>query len=204
MKKHLLVALSAFFSCNLLATDLGTLGTVYPIAERNLIDMIKGRLMEKEKSGELETLHNGLKDRAIQYAKRPNGVFIPRAAKYRALEINPTYTLDRDITDENGNVLFKAGMQVNPLDVKPLTKALCFVDGDDAEQLEWVREHCTGNIRNKIILVNGNIETAGKFLNRRIYFDQEASLVQKFQIQSLPAVIRQSGKVIYVEEFPIN
>lgn len=203
MNLRLLVALS-LFSNGVLATDLGVIGTVYPVKEKNLIEHIKDKLVQKEQSGELAQLHGKLKDQAVAYAKRPGGISIPRAGAYRALEINPTYTLDRDITDADGNVLFKAGTQVNPLDIRPLTKALCFVDGDDKEQLEWVRRHCTANVRNKIILVNGDIEIAGKYLQRRVYFDQQASLVTKFQIQALPAVIRQSGKVIYVEEFPVK
>lgn len=203
MNLRLLVALS-LFSNGVLATDLGVIGTVYPIKEKNLIEHIRDKLVQKEQSGELVQLHGKLKDQAVAYAKRPGGISIPRAGAYRALEINPTYTLDRDITDADGNVLFKAGTQVNPLDIRPLTKALCFVDGDDKEQLEWVRRHCTANTRNKIILVNGDIEVAGKYLQRRVYFDQQASLVAKFQIQALPAVIRQSGKVIYVEEFPVK
>lgn len=204
MKLHLSVALILFSNTAAAGTDLGVLGQVYPIQETNLITHIKNKLSEKEQSGELNVLHNKLKDQAVEYAKRPKGLKLPRAAEYRALEINPTYTLDRDITDSAGNVLFKAGTQVNPLAIKPLTKALCFVDGDDVEQMEWVRRFCTGNAKNKIILVNGDISKASTYLQRRVYFDQQSVLVAKFQIQGLPAVIRQSGMSIYVEEFPVK
>ena len=46
--------------------------------------------------------------------------------------------------------------KINPLAIKSLTKALCFIDGDNKNQLSWVKQKCGENPLNKIILVNGD------------------------------------------------
>ena len=191
-------------SSSVLARDLGVIGATYPIIERDLIEVIHERIQQKTESGELDALNKALKDNAKQQARRPPGVLLPTAQAYRAIEINPIYTLDNDITDAEGKVIFKAGTQVNPLEVKPLTKTLCFIDGDDPEQVKWLQNYCAKDSLNKLILVNGDYLALSNQLNLRIYFDQRGYLVERFGIKAVPAVIRQSGKVLYVEEFPVK
>lgn len=203
LKAASLVALIA--SCNAaLAKDLGVIGKSYPIIERDLVEVIHERIQQKTESGELDAMHQGMRDRSKGYARRPPGVSLPRAQEYRAVEINPLYTLDRDITDADGKVLFTAGTQVNPLEVNPLTKVLCFIDGDDPAQVNWLQNYCAKDIRNKMILVNGDFLAVSEQIGMRLYFDQRGYLVERFGIQAVPAVIRQSGKVLYVEDFPIK
>ena len=189
-------------SFSLGAKDLGTIGTTYPIIERDLIEVMMGRAQEKIDNGELDELHDEMRDNTKQYVKTPPGISLPRTVQYRAVEINPVYTVPQDITDANGKVLFKAGMTVNPLEVKPLNKMLCFIDGTDEEQVAWMLRFCTDNPQNKLILINGNYAELSEKYNLRLYFDQEQRLINRFEIQNVPAVIRQSGKVLYLEEFP--
>lgn len=184
--------------------DLGVIGNTHPIIERDLIEVIHERIQEKTESGELGDLHDGMTNNAKGYAKRPLGVDLPRAEEYRAVEVSPLYTLEKDITDAEGKVLFKAGTKVNPLEIKPLTKTLCFINGDDPDQVAWLKHFCAKDIRNKMILVNGDYLAVTEELGMRLYFDQRGYLVERFGIQAVPAVIRQSGKVLYVEEFPIQ
>lgn len=197
-----MVALIASFDS--FSKDLGVIGKTYPIIENNLIETIHKRLASKQKNGELDEIHNGMKQRAKNYVSRPTGVFLKRATEYRAVEINPVYTLDKDIFDADGKLLFKAGTKVNPLEIKPLTKILCFIDGDDKEQVLWLKKYCSKDVRNKMILVNGDYAKASKEMGMRLYFDQRGYLVNRFGIKSVPAVVRQSGKALYVEEFPVD
>lgn len=197
-----LVALIA--SCNATAKDLGVIGNTYPVIERDLIEVIHERIQQKTESGELDALHQGMTDRSKEYARRPPGVALPRAQEYRAIEVNPLYTLEKDITDADGKILFKAGTKVNPLEVKPLTKTLCFIDGEDPEQVTWLETYCGKDARNKLILVNGDYLAVTEQTGMRLYFDQRGYLVERFGIKAVPAVIRQSGKVLYVEEFPVK
>ena len=200
-KIALLVLLTASF--NLTAKDLGVIGKTYPIKEKDMIEAMKEVAAEKIANGDLEQLNREMEETGKQYVKTPPGTFLPRATEYRATEINPVYKLLEDITDANGKVIFKAGVEVNPLEVKPLGKTLCFIDGNDPEQVEWLLKYCTDSSLNKLILINGNYAEISEKHNIRLYFDQRGFLIKRFNIQAVPAVIRQSGLVLYVEEFPI-
>ena len=202
LNKTLLAVLTVF--SNVYAEDLGVLGKTYPIAERNLLDVMQERMQAKVESGEVDALHQSMSNQAKSYAKRPKGISLPRATQYKATPYIPTYTVPKDIKDDQGNVLYAKGATVNALDVKPLTKTLCFFDGDDAEQLLWVQGHCLDNPRNKLILTQGEVFKITEQLKTRVYFDQRAYLVNRFSISHLPTVVRQSGKVLYVEAFPIQ
>lgn len=184
--------------------DLGVIGKVYPISEESMLDLIKRRLQAKVDSGEVDAVHQGMKDRAVKYVERPPGTVLPSAVEYRVVEIKTEYTTKEDILGADGKVLFPAGTTVNPLTVHPINKTLCFFDGDNSNQVEWVKKVCTDNPLNKLILVNGNYVAISKYLGLRAYFDQRGYLVNKLGIRSLPAVLRQSGDKLYLEEFPVD
>lgn len=193
------------FACSdLQARNLGVIGPTWPIQERNLVDVMKEKIVEKQANGEIVELHEKMAKQAGDYVQRPPGKSLPRALARRISTFSPLFVLDRDIRDAEGKLLFAQGTAVNPLKVKPLTKALCFFDGDDAEQVAWMVEHCQDNPANKWILVAGHYQALMEQLNRRLYFDQQGWLVDKFRIQSLPAVVKQQGEELYVEEIPVH
>ena len=199
----LLVALIGFSSQSI-AKDLGVIGPTYSILERDLVELIRERLTEKTASGEVARLNEELRNRGRNYAAKPPGSKLPRAVEYSATQIDPVYTLDRDITDASGKILFFRGTKVNPLEIKPLTKTLCFIDGYDKEQVEWMQRFCAANKRNKLILVDGDYLALAEKTKLRLYFDQRGYLINRFGITALPAVVRQSGSSLYVETFHVN
>ena len=203
LKTTLLAVLTAL-SSSLWARDLGVIGVVYPIAEQDMVEMLQQRAAAKVESGEWDRLRQEMTTRAKAYVRRPAGVRLPRAREYRAVEITPSYVLDRDINDAEGQLLFAKGTRVNPLVVKPLSKDLCFADGDDEQQMQWLLRYCQDNPANKLIMVNGDHQAWTEKLGIRLYFDQRGQLVEKFSIENLPAVVRQSGDVLYMEEFPVE
>lgn len=157
----------------------------------------------KSNQQKIEEDQKFMKKRMGAYSENPTGVFLPRAKSYRATQITPIYTLDQNLTDSEGKILYKAGTKVNPLAYRPLTKALCFADGSDNEQIEWVVKKCGSEIKNKLILVSGNLSEISKRFKRRFFFDQHGFLSKKLDLQAIPAVVRQRGSGLYVEEFPL-
>ncbi len=140
------------------AESLGTIGPTYPIVEQNLLDLIMARLREKERSGELRRMEELAKARATQSVTNPKPVpGLRRADTGRTYYYDPTFTLDRNITDENGQMLFPAGMKVNPLDVVSLSKHLLFFDARDPRQVARAKDLIeTYQGRVKAILVGGS------------------------------------------------
>lgn len=207
MKKILLAALlicsSGFLSH---ASDLGIIGDVYEISEEDIIDMMQRIVRNKQENGEFDIWKKGLQDNVRSKAKRPKGVFLPRAQFHRVIEFDPSVILSRDIPDASGKILFAKGTKVNPLDVRAWTRTWCFFDGDDEEQVLWVQSFCGSKLETKWVMVNGNVNEIAKANGRRVYFDQHGELRSKFQFQALPVVVRQGEgeRVLHVEEFPIN
>ena len=97
------------------AADLGTLGPTYGIAEPHLLNFIEQRLRDKERSGELQRLMQEAQSRGIDAVKRPQPVAGLRATEGpRTFYVDPTFTLDRNVVDAQGRLLFAAGTRKNP------------------------------------------------------------------------------------------
>jgi conjugal transfer pilus assembly protein TraW len=201
MQIGLLVVLTKFSNC--WSRDFGTLGKTYSIVEEDSMEVIQQKLAGREKAGLLKEELANYKKNMEGYIKRPLGRKLPPAMSYRAVEINLSYTLNEDLADHAGKILYKSGTTVNPLSVKALTKILCFIDGDSKKQVEWVLKVCGENPLNKMIIVSGNFSEVSIQYKKKFYFDQRGYLSQKLGINALPAVVRQSGSVLYLEEFPV-
>lgn len=188
------------------AESLGTIGPTYPIAEQNLLDLIMARLREKERSGELQRMEELAKARATQSVTNPKPVpGLRRADTGRTYYYDPTFTLDRNITDENGQLLFRAGMKVNPLDVVSLSKHLLFFDARDPRQVARAKdliEAYRGRV--KAILVGGSYLELMKAWNRQVFYDQEGTLVRKLGITAVPAIVSQEGSRLRIDEVAIK
>lgn len=54
------------------AANLGTIGPTYPVAEKNLLDVIMAQLRAKEASGELKRHEQEARDRAAYAVNNPD------------------------------------------------------------------------------------------------------------------------------------
>lgn len=196
-----LLTLSA--SCG--AKDLGIWGNVFEPAEQDMLLFIQSRLQGMEQSGELDRLREEATERVKKHAVRPTPVEgLSPATDYRAFSFDPTFTVRETITDTQGNLIARKGDQVNPLDKVPYNQVLFFIDGDDKEQLAWVKKQIAGQVSFKVILMNGNIKDVSDALDERIFFDQAGVLTRKFGFERIPARISRDGRVLKVEEIPVS
>ncbi len=188
------------------AGSLGTIGPTYPIAERNLLEHIMARLREKERSGELKKFERLARNRATESVLNPTPVAgLRRSDAPRTRYFDPSFTLDRNIVDENGTVLFAAGLRRNPLDVVSLSKHLLFFDARDARQVARARELIDGyQGRVKPILVGGSYLALMKAWNTPVYFDQHGVLVRKLGITAVPAIVSQEGSRLRIDEVVVR
>ena len=184
-----------------LARDYGQRGTVFPVIERDLLEQIHSRLTQMERSGETARLNEDLKRRTIARVNRPDPVAgIVRASEARRWQFDPTITLTADIRGAKGELIHAAGTRVNPLDSVGLRADLLFLDGDDPEQLAWALKQGADA---KLILVKGAPLELMKARQRRFYFDQGGKLTERFGIRSVPARVRQQGRLLEVSEIAL-
>jgi len=186
------------------SVDLGVVGPTYRIVERDMLDAIEQRMRSLSASGELDGLMQSYRRRAKAFASRPPGVSLPRAKEHALVPVDTTFVLGHDIEDADGNVLFPAGTTIRPLEHQPLLRVLCFIDGDDRQQVQWLRSACPDEVQHKRILVNGDISEVQKQLSGRVYFDQRGYLGSMLSITAVPTVVRQIGDSLYAEQIPIH
>jgi conjugal transfer pilus assembly protein TraW len=185
------------------ATDYGQAGALFPIAEQDLLAAIHARLVHLEQTGETARLNEDLKRRTVTKVNRPTAVAgLGLAQETRTWLFDPTVTLEADIADQQGRLIWPAGTRVNPLDTVPLRSVLLFFDGDDPVQLAWALERARKSAA-KLILVNGAPLELMRAQQVRFYFDQGGTLVRHFAIRALPALVEQQGRALSVSELAL-
>jgi conjugal transfer pilus assembly protein TraW len=184
------------------AEDLGTIGPTYEIAERDLIEVIKDKLLRMERTGDLARVQEDYKRRVVEGIERPKplrGIRPTEAA--RTFHIDPTWTLDRDVVDEHGRVLFAAGTKVNPFDYNRMRQTLLFFDASSKTQVAFAKRFMVeSKMPVKPILVGGEPLRLMREWKREIFFDQGGSLSRRFSTTQSPAVVSQEGKRLRVDE----
>jgi conjugal transfer pilus assembly protein TraW len=70
----------------------------------------------------------------------------------------------------------RKGDVLNPLKTVPFMQTLYFIDGDDPDQVAWMKRQVPDTLISKIILVKGSVPDTSVALDARIYFDQNGVL----------------------------
>lgn len=187
------------------ATDLGTIGPVYPIAEPDLLDFIRQRLQEKERSGELKQREEQARARGTEAVVHPAPVAGLKAAEAtRTFYVDPTFTLERHVVDDKGKLLFAAGTRKNPLDIVSLSKHLLFFDARDQRQIarahELIAFYRDRKVPVKPILVGGSPLDLMKAWRTPVYYDQQGLLTRRLGITQVPALVSQEGRRLRIDE----
>lgn len=186
--------------------DLGRIGPTYEIAEPHLLADIERRLREKQRSGELQRLMEEARARSVAAVRSPaavSGVATTRTA--RTFYVDPSITLDRNVVDAQGRVMFAAGTRKNPLDVVSLSRRLLFFDGRDARQVLRARELMgAGGSPIKPILTGGSYLDLMKAWRSPVYYDQQGVLVRRLGIQQVPALVSQEGSRLRIDEMVVR
>ena len=186
------------------ASDHGVVGQTFPIIETDLLSVIEQRLTKLQASGGIDRMNAEFARRAEAKVRRPTPVAgITPATQARVWAFDPTIVIEKDVKDQKGNYVARAGQTVNPLDFVAMHQALVFVDGDDKAQMEWATSQYS-DLKAKIILVSGSPIEEMTARKRRFYFDQEGRLTGKFGVRHTPAVAEQDGKVIKVSEIKLK
>lgn len=187
------------------AADLGTWGDLWPVREQDMLQLITQRLQKLQTSGQWDQTMDEFKQRVIENSQRPAPVEgIKRAEKYEQRWFDPSIRLSADLKDHEGRVFARKGEVVNPLKTVPFMQTLYFINGDDADQVAWMKRQVPETLMSKIILVRGSVPDTSAALDSRIYFDQNGVLSQRFGLTTVPARITPapSGERLNIETFP--
>ena len=168
-----------------------------------VLQILKAQIAQLQ---QMQQLIEQAQARGIDAVKRPQAVSgLQPTATARTFYFDPSFTLDRNITDSRGQLLFAAGTRKNPLDVVSLSKHLLFFDARDRRQVTRAHEliaRYAGKV--KPILVGGSYLDLMKRWNKPVFYDQEGALVRKFGIAAVPASVSQEGQRLRTDEVPVR
>jgi conjugal transfer pilus assembly protein TraW len=208
----LLWIILSVFCVTVWAKDLGTFGSVYPVAEPDFIQQLQATLQQKIEHGDLARWQSQ-QQAALQAAldRPPPVAGLSPALRTRHGFFDPSLIVPTDVRDANGHLLLAAGSRWNPLKQVHWSTTLIFFDGDNPQQVAWAAaldQQFKG--RDRLILVKGSLrETTQYFRSTKhhpappLYFDQGGRLTQRLQITHTPATVTQTGDRLEITEVAI-
>ena len=129
---------------------------------------------------------------------------LPRATKDAITMVDLTHTLEQDVQDANGQVLYPAGFTFNPLRYVSLSGALVVIDGSDPEQVAWFKGSPYGANRRALLLLSGGLAAALRDeLQRPVAYLTE-DLAQRLQLRAVPSVVMEQDQHLTVREVLID
>ena len=128
---------------------LETVGKTYPVTEESLINAFKKR------ASAIDIL--ALRDAQASY-QPANLQALPRARSDRAFTVEPSHSLDEDIRDSQGNLLYPQGFSFNPLHYARLRGSIVVIDASDPEQLAWFKSSY-GQTQQALLLLSVDLDS---------------------------------------------
>jgi conjugal transfer pilus assembly protein TraW len=196
--RRLFVAMTAVLVASAAnARDLGTVGATYAIAE-------KDALVEIEQKAKGIDWSKVIRRKPIEEYNGPEDrVSLPRVARDRSFPVDMTYTLQVDIPDGKGGILYSKGYTFNPLDYINFTKTLVVINGNDPEQVKWFdASEYKGRVDVMLLLTEGRYRSLGKKLDVPLFY-ADSTIIERLWLAAVPSVVRQEGKVMMVHEYAI-
>lgn len=213
--KIFLICAIFFIPLCAVSENCGVYGQIYSIIEPDFLSFIKNRITQYQENGKLLKMQKDFQKKAqasILNPKPVSGVIdVKKGDQAISFDYKPVITLQNNIVDQNGRVIFYKGMTINPLDQESIAKispnfiapkfqeTLFFLNAKNQAEVNYTKEKVIALLKEnptaiyKIILINGNLKTASQDLGR-IYFDQGGVLCHQFSIKRVPAIVEKDSK----------
>lgn len=196
----LVLAATAIFA-SAAGKHLGTVGRTYTIAEPDALKEIQMAAAKVDWDKALD------RKQSLERVKRyrpADTKHLPRARQNRTFLVDMTYTLDRDIPDGKGGILYPKGFTFNPLDYLSLTSTLVILDGSDPRQVKWFASSPHANDqRTKLIITEGDYHELIKTLGRPVFYLPH-ELADRLKLTAVPSVVKQLGAKMQVQQHRLS
>lgn len=196
-----LVILFILLACPLWAKDIGVSGMTYPIVENDALQEIEqkvkaidwGKVANRK---ELEAKIRNYRPRDLPHLKK--------ARHERVFAVDLIWTLDRDLPDGKGGVLYPRGYKFNPLDYVSYPRTIVVLDAADRKQLGWfAKSGLSADPKVLLMITNGGYHDVMQTFRRPVYYVNTA-IVKRFKLQYVPAIIVQKGNMMEVREIEVK
>ncbi len=191
---HTVVTVQAF------GKHLGKASRTYPVVEQDALVEIQAAAAQVDWS---KVVDKDLVKKEVKSFKPANLHPLPTATNDRTFLVDMTYTLDKDIPDGKGGVLYPKGFTYNPLDYVRLSSVLVILDAEDPRQVDWFRSSSyVQNYRTRLILSGGEYFPLMEKLERPVFYLMEP-MASRLKLKAVPSVVQQKGPYLEVTEISL-
>ena len=143
--------------------------------------------------------------RSVQAHYQPANLrALPRATKDTTSIVDLTHTLQQDLVDAQGTILYPRGFTFNPLRYVSLSGALVVIDGSDPEQVAWFKGSPYGANRRALLLLSGGLAAALRDgLQRPVAYLTE-DIAQRLQVRAVPSVVVERDNQLVIREVSLG
>lgn len=180
--------------------DLGKIGVVSKVVERDIIEVSKERM-------DVAKITEEAKNKFRTYWQRQTLFELPRASVNRKRIVDPSVVLEEGLTAPDGTVIAYPGEKVNPMDVMPFDMVLVVIDAIDARQVRWASELIKRLGGRQVMILTTNMPKSENWdfyvktvvkLNEPLYVITE-DIIDRFQIERVPSMV--VGRKSHLEVF---
>ena len=129
---------------------------------------------------------------------------LPQATKDATTMVDLTHTLEQDVQDANGQVLYPAGFTFNPLRYVSLSGALVVIDGSDPEQVAWFKGSPYGSNRRALLLLSGGVAAALRDELRRPVAYLTEDIARPLQLRAVPSIVVERDNQLMIREVSLG
>ncbi len=174
--------------------NLGVVGEMYPIVEPDVVAELK------EQAAKTKELSDDEFREQIKSYQPENLHHLPRATRDRIFLVDMTYTIDRDLLDGDGKVIYPRGFTFNPLDYVSFSGGMLVIDGRDPTQVKWfTKTPYANNHRVRLLLSGGYAYKLIEELKRSVFYLTD-EIADRLQLAAVPSLVIQKGDKLQVRE----
>ena len=175
--------------------QLEPVGPTSAVIESDLVDELRQRAV----SVDVEQL------RHAQAGYQPANLHaLPRATKDTTTMVDLTHTLEQDLVDAQGTILYPRGFTFNPLRYVSLSGALVIIDGSDPEQVAWFKgSPYVKNHRALLLLSGGLASSLRDELGRPVAYLTE-DIARRLQLRAVPSVVVEQDNQLVIREVSLG
>lgn len=198
MFERLIILLTLFFLLSISQGHtqvVGKKGQTYPIKENDAYEEILSKVKNHNWNKEFERMRKNL---SKSYTVNFN---LKKAKEDRVFYVDPTYTLEFDITDGKGNIIYPKGYTFNPLNYMKFPYILIFFNSTSITEIEWLKSQKELMNRWDVMLIAtaGDVYKAQKILGKQVYM-LLPEMIDRFKLNATPSMLYAKGNLLIVQE----
>lgn len=181
-------------ACTVYAKVIGTNGATYMINEPDAYEELMAKVAKADWNRVIEKYKTDT-EKLTKVSINLSG-----AKQDRKFVIDPTYTLNFDIMDDKGNVIYPKGFSFNPLDYIQFPYRIVFFNARSDVEINWIKsQQWFSDWNTMLIATNGDILETEEKLGKSVYVADE-QMIKKLRITKTPSIVTTKDKQIVVEE----